>query len=201
MNWDDRYAAAPGYLFGTEPAAFLRDHAGMIRPGARALCVADGEGRNSVWLAAQGVEVTAFDASAVALDRARALARGRGVKVAFRQGGVEDFAWGAARYDLVVAVFVQFAGPALRSRLFAGMRQALAPGGRLMLHGYTPEQIALGTGGPRAVENLYTEEMLRASFPDLRILRLASYRRDITEGTGHNGPSALIDLIADAPAG
>lgn len=100
----------------------------------------------------------------------------------------------------MVGVFIQFVGPEGRTALFDGIRRALAPGGRLMLHGYTPEQVALGTGGPGRRENMYTEEMLRDSFADLQVLRLASYEKVLREGTGHSGRSALIDFIADAPA-
>lgn len=198
MSWDDRYASAD-YLFGTEPAAFLRDHAGLIRPGARTLCVADGEGRNSVWLAQAGCTVTAFDLSATGLEKARALARARDVTVDFRQADILDWDWSAAPYDLVVAVFIQFLPPAGRDAVFAGLRRALAPGGRLMLHGYTPEQVALGTGGPPHAENMYTEPMLRDAFGDLTVLRLSSYEKHLAEGTGHHGRSALVDLIADRP--
>jgi SAM-dependent methyltransferase len=195
--WDGRYDR-PDYYFGTEPAAFLTAHAGLVPAGAQALSVGDGEGRNATWLARQGCTVTAFDASSIAIGKARALAEARGVHVAFDHATIEDWDW-SRQFDLVVAVFVQFADPPARAALFEGLRRALAPGGRLMLHGYTPKQLEYGTGGPGKVENLYTETMLRAAFPDLSILRLAAYEAELAEGAGHAGRSALIDLIADAP--
>lgn len=199
MSWDQRYAT-DDYVFGTAPSGFLTAHAGLIPPGARTLCVADGEGRNSVWLAQQGCDVTAFDLSPNALSKAARLAKDAGVTPNFTLSTIEDWDWDAARYDLVVAVFIQFAPPELRARLFAGLRRALAPGGRLMLHGYTPQQVDYGTGGPGNPDFMYTETLLRDAFPDLTILRLDSYEKTLDEGAGHSGRSALIDLIADAPA-
>lgn len=197
--WNARYAAAQGYLFGTAPAAFLAREAPRLAPASRVLCVADGEGRNSVHLAALGHRVTAMDASDIALEKARALALARGVRVEFRHAGLEGWTWEAGRWDAVVAIFVQFAAPALRARMFAGFRRTLAPGGMVLLHGYTPAQIALGTGGPDRVENLYTEALLRTEFAGFRIHRLVAYEAVIEEGAGHAGRSALIDLVATRP--
>lgn len=196
--WNDRFAG-PGYLFGTEPTAFLVDHAAYIKPGAKALAVADGEGRNSVYLAGQGAEVTAFDSSDNALAKARALAEARGVQVEYRHGDISHWHWAPEAYDLVVGIFIQFTPPPQRAEVFAGMIRTLAPGGTLMLHGYTPQQLAYGTGGPRAVENLYTEALLRESFGALDIRELRAYEREVDEGAGHSGMSALIDLVAVKP--
>lgn len=193
-DWDARFDR-PDYLFGTAPAAFLSDHAGLFRPGARVLAVADGEGRNSVWAARQGCEVTAFDASGVALEKARRLAAQAGVSVAFHEADIMGWDW-SRRFDIVLAVFIQFMGPAPRAAIFAGLRRAVAPGGLLLLHGYTPAQLAHGTGGPRAEENLYTPELLREAFGDMTLLRLSEYEKVLSEGAGHAGRSALIDLIA-----
>lgn len=197
--WNERYAAASGYLFGTEPAAFLKQAAARLPEGARVLCVADGEGRNSVYLAGLGMKVTAMDSSDVALEKARALAMASKASVDFRLADIANWKWEPGRWDAVVAVFIQFADPALRARIFAGMVQTLAPGGLLLLHGYTPEQVALGTGGPGDPDHMYTPEMLREAFGALEIERLAAYRAEIHEGEGHSGPSALIDLIARKP--
>jgi len=193
--WDQRYAAQAGYLFGTEPAAFLRARADDLAPGSRVLCVADGEGRNSVYLAGLGHRVVAFDASSVALDKARALAEAQGVSVDFHLSGIEDWDW-SRTYDAVVGVFIQFAPPDLRDRLLGWMGQAVAPGGLLLLHGYAPRQVDYGTGGPPNAENMYTEAMLRAAFDGWEILRLADYDAEIDEGEGHSGRSALVDLVA-----
>jgi cyclopropane fatty-acyl-phospholipid synthase-like methyltransferase len=102
-------------------------------------------------------------------------------------------------FDLVVAVYVQFMSPEGRMRQFETLRRAVRPGGRLILHGYTPEQIEFGTGGPPNPENMYTTELLNDSFGDWRIQRLAAYEREVQEGRGHSGQSALIDLIVEKP--
>lgn len=193
--WNQRFSG-DDYLFGTEPAAFVRRQAARLAPGARVLAVADGEGRNSVFLAGLGHRVTAMDGSEVGVAKARRLAADRGVTVDFHVADIEGWDWRATPYDAVLAVFIQFAPPALRSVIFDGMKAALGPGGLILLHGYTPEQIAHGTGGPSAVENLYTPDLLAAAFADMEILHLAAYEADITEGTGHAGRSALIDLVA-----
>lgn len=196
--WNDRYSA-PGYLFGTDPAAFLQREAGRLNAGQSALCVADGEGRNSVFLAERGLRVTAMDASDVAVGKARALAVARGVSVDFHVSDISEWDWHAHTYDVVAGIFFQFAGPALRDEIFAGMVRSLAPGGLLLLHGYTPAQLDYNTGGPRVLENLYTTDLLSDRFKDFDILHLAEYEAELAEGSRHVGRSALIDLVAQKP--
>ena len=197
-HWNARFAGED-YLFGTEPNAFLRAQAHRLRPGWKALAVADGEGRNGVWMAEQGLVVTAVEGSPVAIAKAKRLAASRGVALDAIQADLATWDWPVGAFDVVAAIFIQFAGPALRQRMFQGMKTALRPGGLLLLQGYRPEQLAYGTGGPKAVENLYTEALLREAFSDLRIEALASHDSVIREGTGHDGPSALIDLVASRP--
>ena len=197
--WDQRYSA-PGYLFGTEPADFLRRTAPHLPDGARVLAVADGEGRNSVYLAGLGHRVTAFDPSSVAVDKARKLATGAGAEVDFRIAGVEEWDWNPDTFDAVVAVFIQFAPPPLRTAIFAGIRRTLAPGGLLLLHGYAPRQVGYGTGGPPNPENMYDLPLLHAAFPGWQVLEEADYDAEISEGTGHSGRSGLIDFVARKPA-
>ena len=197
--WNDRFADE-GYLFGKEPSAFLLRARPWLRPGQSALSVADGEGRNSVWLAQQGLRVTAMDSAPNAITKARALAAERGVTVDFRLGDITTWDWDAAQYDVVVAIFIQFAGPALRERIFDGLNRALKPGGLLLLHGYAPRQVEYGTGGPPRRENMYTTDMLRRAFGGYEFYRLADFDAEVSEGQGHSGLSALIDLIATKPA-
>jgi len=195
-------AALEAYADGVN--AYLETHSpseiaveyDVLRAGGLALCVADGEGRNSVWLAAQGLEVTAFDISRVGVDKARKLAAERGVSVRHEVVGVYDFAWPEAAFDVVAAIFVQFADPAMRGFMFERMARALEPGGLLLLEGYTPKQLEYRTGGPSRVENLYTEPMLREAFASLEILELRQYEALVAEGSQHSGRSALVDLVA-----
>ena len=160
------------------------------------LCVADGEGRNSVWLAQRGLQVQAFDISDVGVAKARRLAAERGVQVDFQVADCDGYAWPEAAYDGVAAIFVQFADPALRERLFARIQRCLKPGGRLLLQGYTPKQLEYRTGGPPLLSHLYTEAMLREAFAAMDIELLRDYEADVAEGTGHLGRSALIGLVA-----
>lgn len=193
--WDKRYAGET-YLFGERPNAFLARQKQRLQGRRRALAVADGEGRNGVWLAEQGLEVVSLDGSGAAQRKARRLAQQRSVELHLELADLETWSWPSQAFDVVAAIFIQFASPDLRSRLFAGMRQALAPGGLLLLEGYRPEQLGYRTGGPSVGENLYTEDLLREAFADLQILELTSYDAVIEEGTGHSGMSALIDLVA-----
>jgi SAM-dependent methyltransferase len=196
--WDQRFAGE-AYVFGEAPNAFLARQAPRLQPGWRALAVADGEGRNGAWLAGQGLQVVSLDGSPAAQEKARRLAAARGVELELVLADLSDWSWPEAVYDVVAAIFIQFASPALRGRLFEGMKRTLKPGGLLLLEGYRPEQIAYGTGGPRVPEQLYTETLLRQAFADMRILELASYDAEVDEGPGHSGMSALIDLVAVKP--
>lgn len=197
--WDERYSR-DDYVFGTEPNAFLASCAPLLEPRRSALCVADGEGRNSVWLAGQGLSVTAFDFSAVGIAKAQRLAAAKGVAVDYRLAAIEDWDWSPDRFDVVAAIFIQFAEPDLRSRIFEGIERTLKPGGLLLMQGYRPEQIEYATGGPRARENLYTKAMLEGAFAGFDMLRLDEHDSAIHEGHGHAGMSALIDLVARKPA-
>ncbi len=196
--WEDRYAAEGDYLFGRAPAAFLSDNPWLTDGVGTALCVADGEGRNGVWLAGQGLSVTSFDLSPTAVARAQALAAEAGVQIDAHVSDWDGWDW-ARQFDMVVGIFIQFAGPDQRPRQFDTLRAALRPGGRLVIHGYTPEQIAHGTGGPKSAENMYTPDLLRGLLPGWQIERLAAYEREVQEGRGHAGRSALIDCVARKP--
>jgi SAM-dependent methyltransferase len=197
--WDARFGATDDFVFGTAPNAFLARQKDRLRPGWTALAVADGEGRNGVWLAEQGLDVLSIDVSAPARAKARRLAEERGVSLRVEPADLSTWPWPEAAFDVVAAIFIQFATPALRDRIFAGIRQALKPGGLLLLEGYRPEQIAYGTGGPRVPEHLYDEAMLREAFAGFEIVELSAYDAVIEEGPGHAGMSALIDLVAVKP--
>ncbi|MBE0413165.1 cyclopropane-fatty-acyl-phospholipid synthase family protein [Yoonia sp.] len=196
--WEERYRENDGYLFGTEPAGVLSDNPWLILPGQSVLCVADGEGRNSVHLARAGMQVTAFDTAATAVTRANALATDAGVQVDARVSAWDDWDW-SRQFDMVVAIFIQFANPAFRARQFVDMQRALRPGGRIVLHGYRPEQVGRGTGGPPHIENMYAAAELTAAFGGWQIERCAAYERDQRSGRGHVGQAALLDYIARKP--
>ena len=196
--WDARYAT-DAYIFGTAPNVFLASQAARIVSGMQTLAIADGEGRNGVWLAEQGARVHAVDVSPVALDKARKLAEERRVTLTFEQLDVLAWAWPEAAYDLVVAIFIQFAPPPERERVIAGIRRTLKPGGLLILQGYTPKQIEFATGGPGNAANLYSAELLRRWFGNWEIIHLREHESFINEGSHHHGMSALVDLVARKP--
>ena len=201
MDWESRYASTDDYLFGVRPNAFLAAEAHRIPPGARVLAVADGEGRNGVFLAERGAIVHSVEGSSTAIAKARRLAAQRGVALRTEQADLTRWEWPVADYDAVVAIFVQFVAPVERPAFFEHLKRALRPGGLLLLEGYRVEQLPYGTGGPRDVEHLYTETLLRDAFADMSIEALRSYDAVIEEGSAHVGMSALIDLIAVQPTG
>ncbi|MDO9219782.1 MAG: class I SAM-dependent methyltransferase [Thiobacillus sp.] len=197
--WNARYATDE-YIFGTAPNGFLVSQAARLSAGQRALSVADGEGRNGVWLAEQGLAVHAIDFSPAALDKAARLAAQRGVTLEIEQADVLDWRWPDAAYDVVVAIFIQFVPPPGRELIIEGIRRTLKPGGTLILQGYTPKQIEFATGGPSNPANLYTEADLLRWFVDWEIAHLVAHESVINEGVHHHGLSALIDLVAVKPA-
>src|SRR5580693_4178334 len=158
-RWEQRFAA-PEYVFGTEPNAFLKSQAEMLPKTGKALAIADGEGRNGVWLAEQGLDVLSIDFSPLAQAKARALAIEMGVSVNFEIADVHRWNYPEAEFDVVVEIFTQFSSPNERRAKWTGMRQTLKPGGLLILQGYTPKQIEYATGGPKQIQNQYTREML-----------------------------------------
>lgn len=197
-RWEARYAV-PEYAFGKAPNYFLQSCKSLLPPSGRALAVADGEGRNGVWLAEQGLDVLSIDFSPSAQKKARALAAERHVNVTFALVDVHAWAYPEAAFDVVVEIFTQFSSPAERSLKWAGMRRALKPGGLLILQGYTPKQLDYGTGGPKEIENLYTRAMLEKEFAGFRHLKIVEEEREIHEGTSHGGMSAMINLTATKP--
>ena len=195
--WDKRFST-PDYVFGEEPNAFLVDQAALLGKG-RALALADGEGRNSVWLAQQGFSVDAFDFSVPAIDKAKALAEKHQVSVHFIHSDWQSFDWKPAYYDLVAGVFFQFAGPDERAELFEKIKQCLKPGGVLVIQGYGKNQLTYNTGGPGKLDHLYDEDLLRQAFAGFEVQVCETYETSISEGAGHSGMSALVGFVARKP--
>lgn len=196
--WNDRFDT-PHYVFGTAPNAFLASQAARLQPGWSALAVADGEGRNGVWLAEQGLTVHAVDVSPIALEKARRLAAFRGVTIATEEVDLLQWSFPVDTYDVVVGIFFQFAPPPERDRIIEGIRRAVKPGGLVMLEGYTPRQLAYRTGGPQNPAQLWTAELLAEWFAGWEIELLAEEERFLNEGTHHVGMSAVVDLVARRP--
>lgn len=197
-RWEERFAK-PEYEFGKAPNDFLVRCKPLLPTSGTALAVADGEGRNGVWLAEQGLDVVSVDFSPSAQKKARALAAERGVSINLIEGDAHIWTYPEAAFDVVVEIFTQFSTPAERPRKWAGMRRALKPGGLLIIEGYAPKQLHYGTGGPKQVEHLYTRELLEQAFGDFDDLRIFEEERELREGAAHAGMSAVISLTARKP--
>jgi SAM-dependent methyltransferase len=197
-RWQARFAP-PEYAFGKEPNYFLKSCQKLLPRSGRALAVADGEGRNGVWLANQGLDVVSLDFSPAAQRKALALAVERQVKLTIIEADVHTWTYPERMFDVVVEIFAQFSSPAARAVKWTGMRRTLKPGGLLIMMGYTPKQLEYGTGGPKQLENLYTRAMLQAAFGDFRDLTIVEEELEIREGTSHAGMSAVIGLTAVKP--
>lgn len=196
--WDDRYGGRD-YAYGTEPNAFLVSQRWRLDPGQEVLAVADGEGRNGVWLAQQGMKVTSVDASAVGLQKALRLALARGVMLRTTCADLLDWAWPCGTFDAVVSVFLHFP-PAHRAAIHRAMLNAVRPGGLVILEAFRPEQLCLGSGGPPVREMLYDAATLRADFADAEIVTLEDADPDLDEGPLHQGRAATVRLVARRPS-
>ncbi|KIZ47900.1 MULTISPECIES: class I SAM-dependent methyltransferase [Rhodopseudomonas] len=192
-RWEARFSS-PDFVFGTEPNAFLASCRELLPSQGRALAIADGEGRNGVFLAQCGLSVTSVDFSPAAQRKAQRLAEAKGGSIAAQTADILAWDWPTG-FDVVAGIFFQFAAPEDRRKIFSGIRQALNPGGLLLIQGYRPKQLIYKTGGPSRAENLYTRQMLEEVFADFDNLSIKEHDSVIHEGAGHGGMSALIDLI------
>ncbi len=196
--WDARYAEAD-YAFGATANTFLMSQAHRLHPGQRALVPGDGEGRNGVWLAAQGLQVDTVDASPKGVAKARQLAVERGVSVNAVVADLVAWPWPQRTYDVVVSIFLHFSENQ-RAAMHAKMLRCLQPGGLVLLEAYRPRQLELhktGTvGGPQDIAMLMTRERLVADFADADIVDISEAEVDLSEGRRHTGRSAVIRLIA-----
>jgi SAM-dependent methyltransferase len=197
--WNERFNKEE-FIFGTEPNEYLVEQSKQyLKSGNKVLCIADGEGRNGVWLAKQGMQVIGFDASDIALDKAKKFAQENQVDVEYAFSDTDSYAWPKDTFDAAIGIFIQFADPAMRERIFQRTYETLKPGGIFILQGYTPKQLEYKTGGPSLIEHLYTEELIRDLAKDFAILELRSYEKVLSEGARHEGMSALLGLVAQKP--
>jgi cyclopropane fatty-acyl-phospholipid synthase-like methyltransferase len=194
-RWEARFKE-PGYHFGTEPNAFLKSKAHLLKPDQKALSIADGEGRNGVFLAGLGLDALAIDFSPSALKKAQALAKERGVALRTELADLETWTWPVAAYDVIVGIFFQFLVPASRTRVFANIKRALKSGGLVLIEGYGLKQLEYKTGGPGVADQLYTRPMLQDAFGDFASVEITEYDAALSEGDRHVGMSALVDLVA-----
>lgn len=192
--WDSRYAGVP-FMYGQDPNDFLRERVGVLPENGEVLCLAEGEGRNAVFLAERGFRVTGVDASAVGLDKAQGLARARGVQITTIVADLATFELGVDRWDAIVSIWCHLP-PALRRQLHPRLERALRPGGVLLLEHYHPRQLGRGTGGPPDANLMMSLDELRSDFGHLDVKHAWEGVRAVHEGTGHNGPSEVTQFIA-----
>lgn len=194
-TWDERYAE-PDYAYGDEPNDFLRERAGMLE--GPALCLAEGQGRNAVFLATLGLEVTAVDQSAVGLSCARDLAARHGVAIETRTADLATFDLGEDAWGAIVSIFAHVPAE-VRKSVHRQVLRALRPGGLFLLEAYRPEQLGMGTGGPQNPALMMNLTELREELQGLAWLVVEEVEREIHEGVYHNGLSRTVRLIGRKP--
>ncbi|WP_018174802.1 MULTISPECIES: bifunctional 2-polyprenyl-6-hydroxyphenol methylase/3-demethylubiquinol 3-O-methyltransferase UbiG [unclassified Thioalkalivibrio] len=195
--WDERYATDE-YVYGTRPNDFLAEQISGVPPG-KALCLAEGEGRNAVFLAERGFGVLAVDSSSVGLEKAERLATQRHVAIRTEVADLTDYSIQPNRWDLVVSIFCHLP-PDTRRRLHREAVAGLRPGGRFILEGYTPAQLALGTGGPPTEALMMNLPELRDELTGLEFIHAVEVERDVVEGVFHTGRGAVVQIHACKPA-
>lgn len=195
MNkWDQRYGE-PGFAYGKEPNDFLVASLHKLPPVGRILCLADGEGRNSVYLAQHGYKVTAVDSSEVGMAKASALATERGVSITTCVSDLADYPLEDNGYEAIISIFCHLPQP-LRKQLHGRIPSSLKPGGVFLLEGYTPRQLEHGTGGPPVRELLMELGELKDELRQLDIVHALELKREIHEGRLHTGLGAVVQIIA-----
>lgn len=194
--WDQRYTNSE-YAYGTEPNDFLVEAAHHL-PKGNILCIGEGEGRNAVWLAQQGWQVTALDSSSVGLEKAKKLAESRGVEIQTVHADLLDYPFEEAAWEGIVSIFCHLP-PDLRKQVHKAISRSLRPGGILLLEAYTPEQVQMGTGGPPTEAMMMNLETLNSELDGLNFIHALELKRPVQEGQFHTGLGSVVQLVAVRP--
>jgi SAM-dependent methyltransferase len=192
--WDERYRDE-AYFYGFSPNDFLREHAGLFKAGDHVLSLAEGEGRNGVFLARQGCSVRGVDFSARGYEKAMELARRQGVSIEYDVADLTQYDMGEAKWDGIVSIFCHLA-EADRPALYRSIKRGLKPGGVFLLESYNRRQLDYGTGGPKDVSYLVSLADLAGAFEDFEILLARDIVRDVHEGAHHNGAGSVTQFVA-----
>lgn len=195
--WNQRYGEQ-GFAYGTEANDFLRQEYHRFKPGGEILCIAEGEGRNALFLAAHSFQVTAMDQSEVGMQKAHLRATKEGLHLSTITADLENFNMGEASWDGIVSIFGNLPTD-LRKNVHHKIIQALRPGGYFLLEAYTPDQLTLGTGGPKDLNMMMTKTIIKEELAELTPVILQEVRRPIHEGKYHEGESAVIQFIGKLP--
>ncbi len=192
--WDQKYGQTQ-YFYGTEPNDFLKQQASQIPENSRILCLADGEGRNSVYLATLGHRVTGMDSSSVGLGKARNLAILNRVKIESLHADLNEYVITPNSWDAIILIFCHMPS-SLRNRIHQACVKGLKADGLLILEAYTPRQLGRGTGGPKNIDLLMEPQDLKQDFEPLHFLHFAEAEREVHEGIGHTGLASVIQILA-----
>ncbi len=190
--WNTRWAE-PAAIYGDEPNVFLAENIGLLPEKGKVVCLADGDGRNGRWLAAQGFDVTGVDSSAVAVAKANAV----GV-AGYRAVEADLSDWPVPPCDAVVSIYAHLP-PALRQQVHRRCWEALSPGGIFLLEAFTPAQLSRSSGGPKDEALLYRASLFHEDLPGAHFLHLEECSIELREGTYHVGPAEVIRVIARKP--
>ena len=189
--WNERYAADE-YIYGREPNEFLAEHAGMLV--GPVLSLAEGEGRNAVFLASLGLHVHGVDGSDVGLTKAQQLARSKGVEIQTEVADLGVFEPKANHYGAVISISAHLPG-AIRRKLYPLVERCLKPGGIIILEAYAEAQLARDTGGPKDLDMLMTKAKIEREFPNCEPVLLRELEREVREGTYHTGMASVVQFI------
>ena len=189
--WNQRYAVEE-YIYGTEPNSFLVDHAHVL--SGLVLSLAEGEGRNAVYLASLGLRVHGVDGSAVGLAKAQALAHAKGVQITTQVADLGTFEPEADRYGSVISISAHLPG-AIRQRLYPLVERAIKPGGFILLEAYSENQLGRDTGGPKDPDMLMTLVKIEREFTHCEPIVLREVEREVREGSCHTGLAAVVQFV------
>jgi len=206
--WDERFSES-GFAYGTEPNDFLRDTLPTLKfddgneqtgeTQRSCLLLAEGEGRNAVYMAEHGWQATGVDSSSVGLAKAEKLAKERGTEISTIVADLETFELGASKWDCIVGIFCHLPPP-IRARVLRSIPTALKPGGYFVLECYTPKQLEFKTGGPPVEALMYSRQILQDALGDsLDVIRNEELVRDVVEGKYHNGRAAVVQFVGRKP--
>jgi len=200
--WDERYSE-DGFAYGTEPNTFLKESLQRLQDDflfrdapPTCLMLAEGEGRNAVYMAQLGFQVTGVDISQVGLDKAQRLAKSRGVKITTVLADLSDYDLGHEQWDIIVGISCHLP-PAIREKVLSAIPFALKPNGAVIFETYTPDQLKFKTGGPSEANMMYSAEIFRQAFGNgqLVVERNEESVRDVVEGKYHKGKAAVVQFV------
>lgn len=191
--WDKRYSTDE-YVYGIEPNTFLKENFSTISKG-KVLSLAEGEGRNAIFLAKQGYLVTAVDSSLIGINKGRKLAQKNGVEVEFIHADIVEYEFGENQWDGIISIFFPLIS-LQRKTLYKKIINGLKKDGVFLLEAYTPEQLKFGTGGGNEIEFMQSKASIIDECVGLNFNHLVELERNVVEGIYHTGMASVVQAIA-----